>query len=397
MAMSKNLLKIFNYIWPFRDFLYILQLEEYETGRYFNRLKYFFWRRNLERRGSLVFTKRIKITFLAALPLSIVTPPLTPFWIGLANAILTPYFENIKLGIQSRAAKYFKKHGKSTLVIAIAGSYGKTTTKNFIYELVRYNYKTQMTPGNINTPTGIANWVLEKFNQSTEVLIIEADAYFIGEIGRSLTIVPPDIAVLTNVGDQHLERFGSKKNLEKALKEVFSFAKPDAIKISDKKSSLDYALEVAKILKIPNDIVADTVKRLTPPERRGNTIDIDGYEVIDQSYNISEETAKKNVSEAKTYAKKANKKLIVITAGIPELGEENKDGNKNLGKLLDKDADATILLKSILYEDVEKGINDKEKIFYASNMNVALEKLKTFDNKKYLVLMLPELNDLYYL
>jgi len=228
--MYKIILKIF----PITDFLYILQLEEYETKRYFKLLSNFFWRRNLQKRGKLAWTKRIKITAALAFPLCILLFPLTPIWIGLSNALLNPYFERIKLNIRKLAAEVFKERGNNTKVILITGSFGKTTTKNYIYELIRFNYKTQMIPGNINTVTGISNWLLNNFDKCTEVLVAEADPYYIGEIKKVCEIIPPDIAILTVVGDQHLERIGSKKNLEVALNEIFKYAKPNAIKLKNK-------------------------------------------------------------------------------------------------------------------------------------------------------------------
>lgn len=381
-------------LFPISDFLYLLQLEEYETKRYFNTVKRFFWKRNLQKRGKLVYTKRIKITLAFALPFSIFIFPLTPIWVGLANLVLNPYFERIKNNIQRQAAEFFKEKNINTKVIAIAGSYGKTTTKNYIYELVRYNYKTQIIPGNINTPTGIANWILGNFDPTSELLIVEVDSYFIGEIGRSLTITPPDITVLTNIGDQHLERLGTKANLKIALLEVFDYTKPGAIKIKDKKSNLDYALEVAKALNIPKDIVEDTVSKLKKPDRRGDVKVINNFEVIDESYNISFETASFALNNALKIAKSKKKKLIVITAGIPELGEENKDANKKLGKVLAEKANKIVLLKSILYKDV---LNSSEKFVLAKDLNEAWKFLEEFDPKKYLILLQPELNDLYYL
>lgn len=394
--MLKAISKTFNIIYPFPDFLYILQLEEYDSKRYFNTIIRFIWRRNLQKRGRLIYTGRIKLTLFLALPCSLITPPLTPFWVGITNIILNPYFSIVKDIIQKRAANHFAKKNTRTKVIAIAGSFGKTTTKNYVYELIRFNYKTQIIPGNINTPAGIATWLLKNFDPLAEILIVEVDTYFIGEIRKSLAITPPDISILTNVGDQHLERLGTKKNLKKALNEVFEYAKPGAIFISNKKTSMDYALEVARILKIPKDIVQDTVKKFTPPDRRRKLTKINNFDMIDDSYNISETTAKSSIEYAKKLSNKAKKDLIIITAGIPELGEENKDGNINLGHLLDKKASVIILLKSILHTEVEKGIENKNKIIYAESMNGAVNKLKRFDPKKYLVLMQPELNDLYY-
>jgi UDP-N-acetylmuramyl pentapeptide synthase len=380
-------------IFPISDFLYLLQLEEYETYRYFKTIKRFFFRRNFQKRSKLVWTKRIKITAFLALPFSVFLFPLTPIWVGLANAALNPYFERIKLRIQKQAAERFKKLGKDTKVILIAGSFGKTTTKNYIYEMIRYNYKTQMIPGNINTVTGIANWLINNFDKNTEVLVAETDPYYIGEIKKVCEIIPADIAVLTFVGDQHLERLGSKKNLKKALEEIFDYAKPDAKKVKDLNSNLEYAITVAKYLDIPKDIINDTLKKLSKPDRRGDIKTINNFEVIDQSYNISETTAKFNINEALKLAKQKSKKLIVITAGIPELGAENKMANKNLGEYLDKKADKIILLKSALYTDINKS---SDKILLAEDLGQAWKILEDFDYKKYIILMLPELNDLFY-
>lgn len=387
-------------IFPISDFLYLLQLEEYETKRYLRLLPRFFWRRNLQKRGQLVWTKRIKITALVTLPFNFFLFPLTPLWIGLANAILNPYFESIKTGIQKKASQKFKTEGKNlpagkagTKVILITGSFGKTTTKNYIYELIRYNYKTQMIPGNINTVTGIANWINTNFDKTAQVLVAEADPYYIGEIKKVCEIIPPDIAIITYIGDQHLERLGSRENLESALKEIFEYAKPNAVKIQNLESNLDYALEVAKVLEIPKDIIKDTIKKLTKPDRRGDIKIMNNFEVIDESYNISFSTAKSTIENAVKIAKSKKKKLIVITAGIPELGEENKDSNKELGKLLTEKADKVILLKSILYKEV---LNDSDKFLLASDLSEAFKVLEEFSPKEYIVLLEPELNDLYY-
>jgi len=380
-------------IFPISDFLYLLQLEEYETGRYFKTIRRFFWGRNLQKRGRLVWTKRIKITAALAFPLCILLFPFTPIWIGISNAILNPYFERIKLRIQKQAAEKFKKLGKDTKVILIAGSHGKTTTKNYIYELIRYNYKTQMIPGNINTVTGIANWIINNFDKSTEILVAETDPYYVGEIKKVCEIIPPDISILTNIGDQHLERLGTKKNLNKALEEIFKYAKPDALKIKDLKTPLDYSKRIAVYLKIPKDIINDTLGKLKFPDRRGDIKKMHGFDVIDQSYNISELTAIYNLKDAVLRANIADRKLIVITAGIPELGEENKDANKRLGKYLAEIVDKVILLKSILYKDVYQ---DSEKFILADNLNAAWKILADYNPDEYFILMLPELNDLYY-
>jgi len=393
--------KIINIIFPFSDFLYLIQLEEYESNRYLRLLPRFFLRRNFQKRGKLVLTSRAQTTLVTSIGLTaffifflnILSVILIPLWILLANIILSPLYESLKLNIQKKASKYFSENFNGK-VIAVAGSFGKTTTKNYIYSLIKFNYKTQMVPGNINTPTGIANWVLKNLEKSTEILIVEMDSYFIGEIARSCAITPPDIAVLTNIEDQHLERLGSRENLKKALNEVFDYAKPGAKKIKNKKTSLDNAIEVAKILGIPKDIVNDTKKRLQKPSRRGDIKNIHGFKTIDHSYNISTKTAIKNLSEASETAKTKKKKLIVITAGIPELGRENKDGNINYAKALKKSGTEIVLLKSILHKNY---VNNLDNYKLVGDMNKAWETIKKeYSPKDYMVLMQPELGDNYY-
>lgn len=389
-------------IFPYLDFLYLLQLEEYESRRYAKLLPRFFLRRNIQKRQKLVITQRIKatlvlsilLTLLFAVPFLFLSVLLIPVWVLTANILLNPIYSQIKLGIQNRARKYFSENFKGK-VVAIAGTYGKTTTKNYIYQLLKYNYKTQMIPGNINTPTGIANWVLKNLNKTTEVLIVEMDTYFIGEIKRSCQITPPDIAILTNMEDQHLERFGSRAKLKKALNEVFEFAKPEAIRITGKESNIEYALEVARILKIPKDIIKDTVKKLEKPDRRGDIKIMHGFETIDESYNICLATAKLALKNALKLARSKKKKLIVITGGIPELGKENSDSNVVYGRILAKSKAEIVLMQTILHNDLLKGI--KRRVTLAKGMKDAWEIVtKKYSPKRFLVLMQPELGDNYY-
>lgn len=394
-------MKLVNIIFPFVDFIYLLQLEAYESKRYWRLLPRFFFKRNFQKRQKLILTKRAKTTLILSILITIITSPLLilsllliPVWILVANLLLDPIYSQLKLNIQQKSSRYFSQNFTGR-VIAIAGSFGKTTTKNYIYELIKFNYKTQMIPGNINTPTGIANWVLTKLDNKTEILLVEMDTYFVGEIKRSSRITPPDIAILTNIKDQHLERLGTRANLKKALNEIFEYAKPNAIKIANKKTNLDYALEVAKILNIPDDIIKDSVKKLEKPDRRGNIIDMHGFETIDESYNISFATAVLSLENADKLAKKKNKKLIVITGGIPELGKENKDANVAYGEILGKSSAEIILLKTILHKDILKGLN--KEVLLASGMANAWEIIvEKFNSKEYIVLMQPELGDNYY-
>ena len=457
MEKLNNFVKLFNILFPFSDFFYILQQEEYSSKRLVKWLPIFFFRRNFQVRDSLKYTKRVKITIVFTLFLwlgSLIFPILVgqlafwvffllfwlggiPFFVLMSNYLLMPYFENIKARIRRDAIKKVKENNNMK-IIDIAGSYGKTTTKNFIYQLVRFNYKTQMIPGNINTPGGIASWINDNLERGTELLIAEVDTYERREIAKSCEMLSADIAIITNIGDQHLERFSSQEELADALFETFLGAKNSAILISTKdvlnhadrsvlghktvvevdspitltylqkeiavpelsesnKTNLRFAIKVAEILSIPENFVVDTLTHLELPDRRQERTKLFGFDGIDDSYNISFSTALAGIDAAKQEACKAHKKLLVITAGIPELSLDNKNKNRKLGEILAQNVDMIVVLESIFADEIIGGIKSKDKYIKVKDLKSFLDKgIADFDSQEWYLLLQPELNDLYY-
>jgi UDP-N-acetylmuramoyl-tripeptide--D-alanyl-D-alanine ligase len=448
---------IFNFIFPFSDFLYILQQEEYSSQRYWKWLGRFFFRRGIQKRGRLKYTPRTTVTLCFAvfvwliaiiltfllfktgilLPLLLVIAWIIviPLFVLVGNLILEPLFAVAKRRVVKRASDKISQY-KNLKIIAIAGSFGKTTTKNFIYDLIRYNYRTQLIPENINTTLGIANWVALHSSPTTEILIVEMDAYKKGEIKESCSITPPDIAIITNIGDQHLERFSQKTELTQTLNEVFMYSKPSARLLCDSNTAkelpagdkpnfilvssdslktlaahpdilarfsssnlinLAFAIKTAELLGISEEFIIDTCGKLELPDRRQKLTVFHGYDCVDDSYNISFTTAQAGILSAKNIADLKKKKLLVVTAGIPELGPEDQDKNEALGKILSAEANHVALLKSIFFREIAKGISDKTKYTIFKNLQEFLEKSKElFPPKDWLILLQPELTDLYY-
>lgn len=93
-------------------------------------------------------------------------------------------------------------------VVAITGTNGKTSTKEMLAAALRTRYRTHATPANQNNLVGVPLTVLEA-PDDTEALVIEAGASLPGEIGRFREILSPEIAVVTNAVEGHLEGFGS--------------------------------------------------------------------------------------------------------------------------------------------------------------------------------------------
>lgn len=467
MERSVTLLKLFSTVFPFADFLYLLQLEEYQPKRYWKLLSRFFFRRNIQLRNNLKWTKHIAVVLAASLsyipfsigiwvyltnmnriPISvtgfvpifllILFSVSVPVQVGVAATLLDPLYQMWNKHVEKKAALLIKMRTPKLKVVGITGSYGKTTTKEFAYELVRHVKRTQAVPGNINTAIGISEWLLRELRVDTELLIVEMSAYARGEIHDSCKIVPPDIAVITNFGDQHLERFGSFENLVQAKLEIFEYAKSNALRIIPNafkvylpknisaievpmykeliyqknpytsnilspslRLNLQLALAIAETLDVNEAFVKDSLLHLTVVERRQQEIVTHDFQTLDDSYNISFQTGTRAVELASKRAHELSKQLLVITAGIPEAGVTSAPINKAYGVYLSKHVDEIFLLNSIFSCSIREGLASgnfaQESIRRANTMKEAWRQITlTFNPRDVYILMQPELTDLSY-
>lgn len=94
-------------------------------------------------------------------------------------------------------------------IIGITGSYGKTSTKHYLYRILSEQFDTLMTPGNFNTTLGVVRTIREYLKPYNEVFIVEMGAKERGDIKEICDLVKPSIGIITAVGPQHLESFGS--------------------------------------------------------------------------------------------------------------------------------------------------------------------------------------------
>lgn len=132
---------------------------------------------------------------------------------------------------------------KNLTVIGITGSYGKSSTKEFLYQILSTKYKVLKTPANINTDIGVANIILNKLKTKHEIFIVEMGAYRIGEIANICKMRKPDIGILTAVAKQHLSLFGSLENIKIAKSELLQSVKDVGLRIinGDNENSADVA------------------------------------------------------------------------------------------------------------------------------------------------------------
>ncbi len=103
--------------------------------------------------------------------------------------------------------------------IAITGSVGKSTTKEFIRKIADRCFNVHATEGNLNNTVGVPLTVLSS-PRNTEILTAETGMNHYGELATLSDCLKPDIAVITNIGNAHIGNFGSKENIAKAKKEI---------------------------------------------------------------------------------------------------------------------------------------------------------------------------------
>ena len=131
--------------------------------------------------------------------------------------------------VESSFRRYYVRSATSILrgqpqvkVIAVTGSYGKTSTKEIIAHVLATRYRVLKTPRSFNTLMGICKVIREELEPDHEYFVVEMGAYTHGEIDRLCKLTPPDIGVLTAIGPQHLERFKTIERVAEAKYELMA-------------------------------------------------------------------------------------------------------------------------------------------------------------------------------
>jgi len=136
------------------------------------------------------------------------------YWIAIAALwMLQPVEKHIVKKYYNEAADILR--GMPELkIIGITGSYGKTSTKHYLYRILSEQFDTLMTPGNFNTTLGVVRTVREHLKPYNEVFIVEMGAKERGDIKEICDLVNPSVGIVTAVGPQHLESFGSIETVQ---------------------------------------------------------------------------------------------------------------------------------------------------------------------------------------
>jgi len=156
-----------------------------------------------------------------------------PLIVFLLVLVLNPITKLFKARTIKRAKKKIKKLS-NLIVIGITGSYGKTSTKEFLATILAERFNVLKTI-KANTDIGVAKTILEKLKPEHQIFVVEMGAYKRGEIKAICDIVKPKIGVLTGINEQHLALFGGLENTIRAKFELIEALPEDGLGVINKK------------------------------------------------------------------------------------------------------------------------------------------------------------------
>jgi len=135
-----------------------------------------------------------------------------------ANVVTKPAESRIRRHYLALAAARIRT--VDPVVVAVVGSYGKTSTKHILAQLLQPHVHTLPTRKSFNTLMGVTRVINEDLRPEHRVFIVEMDAYAQGEIAAMSDLVHPRLAIITAIGPQHMERFGTIDGIAAAMFEV---------------------------------------------------------------------------------------------------------------------------------------------------------------------------------
>jgi len=370
---------------------------------------------------------------------------LNPIVIFIAMLINTPVEKLIYLKFKIQAQTKIKNM-PNLKIIGITGSYGKTSSKNILSDILNIKYNALPTPRNLNTFNGLLMTINNNLDKFTDIFIAEMGAYVRGEIGRLCKLVKPKYGILTRIGTAHLESFGSQENIQKGKFELIESLPSDGfgilngddplqvsyelknkvkiiwigienkdvdvratnIKCSNKGTTFDVifkgdnkkyhfetkllgnhnvynilsAIACGKEFGIEIDDLIAAVRAVKPVEHRLELKKINNFYMIDDAYNSNPVGAE---NACKILGMMPGMK-IVVTPGMIELGEKEDEYNKEFGRQIAEVADKVILIGEKRTKPIKEGLIekdfDKEKIIVFNDVRDAYPVIEEEARKK---------------
>ncbi len=385
--------------------------------------------------GNAMFSA-VRYVPLAVLPLLLL--PL----VCLANSIIKIY-EVPRNASYVRKAKAKLAAAQNLTVVGITGSYGKTSVKKILTQLLSAKYRVLSTPRSHNTPLGISMTINSSELENYDVFIAEMGARHVGDIAQLCAMCPPDYSIITGICPQHLESFHTMENIISGKGEILEATKKSAFIaddcydlfkeydcqkfkcdcVSDIKSDCNgttFTLELggekrtvhtallgehaarnigicalcAFAMGVDFDSIASAIEKLEFIEHRLQLIKSGGINIIDDGYNANIKGAEAAINVLKTFPGAKT----VVTPGLVELGVLDREENAALGAKL-VGLDHIILVGDTLVGYVKQGYldagGDETKVKVVRTLFDAESEIGHIVNKGDVVLFLNDLPDIY--
>jgi len=385
---------------------------------------------NKEYVKDLVYTSRVKrqiviftillflIIYFSVLNIGVTYLPIisiySPYLLIYVLYIITEPFER---GIKNSYEKKAKKiiDGYDDLIkVGITGSFGKTSTKNIVTNIISDKFYSLMTPASYNTPMGITRTIREMLKPIHEVFVCEMGADHKGEISHLMNFVKPKYGIVTSIGPQHLNTFKSLDNIIHEKMEMIEKLPTDGvgiinvdngyineykiknnckiircgikntdadivaydIKYSNSGSSFKVnfgkktytfktcllgehnIMNVLLAIALANELgmsikeISDGVLNVKQVEHRLEIKKINGLTFIDNAFNSNPISSKLSLD----VIEKMPKKRVIVTPGLIDLGKSEDDYNYEFGRYMVNRVDIVILVgeKNSIY--IKKGL-----------------------------------------
>lgn len=378
------------------------------------------------------------------------------FVVLLVNFINRPIEKLVGEYFRNKAIKKLRSISNMD-VIGVTGSYGKTSTKNILYDILNVKYNVFKTPANYNTPFGLMITINEQLDIYNDYFIAEMGACKVGEIKELCDLVSPKYGILTRVGLAHLETFGSEENIQKTKFELIESLPSDGVGIlngddpnqvsykikndckikwigidnkkvdiyaydlelsykgtkfkvyfKDVDKSYDFETKLLGRNNIYNILAGITlgrelgigirdlqkaVKLVKPIEHRLSMMKYYDINIIDDAYNSNPMGAKMALEVLNMMPGKR----IVVTPGMIEVGYKEDEVNKEFGREIANNVDEVILIgeekTKAIYEGLMEEKFDKKKIHVLNDVMDAFPLMLELKNNDTYVLLENDLPD----
>jgi len=312
----------------------------------------------------------------------------------------------------------FKKEAKNKLksmkdlqIVAITGSYGKTSIKNFVAEILSQKYKVYATPRSVNTLGGIIRDVNESLKDDVEIYVCEAGARQSGDIYEITTFLQPQTVVVGKVGLAHIEYFKSLKNIISTKLEIMQSPKLQrafihtsvtdephekvvffgdevknveatlngtdfSLEINNKNLDLHtdilgsfqtmniaVAVQIAKSFNMSDEEIQKAVAKLTPVEHRLQKIEAGGKIILDDGYNGNIDGMLEGVRLCSLH----EGRKVIVTPGLVESSDEL---NLKLIEAINDVFDIVIVTGALNAELFNKNIKVKNKTMLSDKSKI---------------------------